>query len=137
MVLTIMDVFCKTLRCAIIPHTLDKNVDKSLYGVWTLPDLEIIAPWLPACLRYIRSTYKILIKLDLPSEALDIAASFILDLRLYSMNVLFKQTIELVKQLHKVENWKIECTNSHNGVTELVINCKFFIVLTRRHILAD
>lgn len=120
MVLTIIELFCKTLRSAIISHTLDKNFDKTLYGSWNSISLEIIAPWLPACLRYIRTTYKILIKLDLPSEALDIIASLILDLRIYCMSVLFKQTTEQIKELSKQESWKIEFTGNANGVTDLV-----------------
>lgn len=120
MVLTIIEMFCKTLRSAIIPHTLDKNVDKQLCGAWSLSDIDIIAPWLPACLRYIRATYKILIKLDLPSEALDIIAGLILDLRVYCMSILFKQTTEQVKHLHKQETWKIEFSSTHSGITDLV-----------------
>lgn len=120
MVLTIIETFCKTFRSAIVSHTLDKNADKALLNSWPSVDMDTLAPWLPACLRYIRSTYKILIKLDLPSEVLDIVASLILDLRIYSMSILFKQTTEQVKQLHATENWIIDFKNAHSGITELV-----------------
>lgn len=125
MVLTLIETFCKTFRSAIINHTLDKNVDKALLNSWPLVDMDILAPWLPACLRYIRITYKILIKLDLPSEVLDIVASLILDLRIYSMSILFKQTTEQVKQLHLTETWQIDSKNLHSGITDLV--CVLFI----------
>lgn len=120
-VLSIMEAFCKTLRSAIIPHTLDKSTDKATYGTWSTPDSDTIKPWLPACLRYVRSTYSILIKLDLPSEALDIVFKFILDLRIHCMSVLFKQASDQIEQLSKQETWKIEFTGKHNGVTELPI----------------
>ncbi|KAF5294233.1 hypothetical protein FQA39_LY13481 [Lamprigera yunnana] len=119
MVMTIMELFCKTLRSAIIPHTLDKNIDKTIIGAWIVSDTDIIALWLPVCLRYVRNTYKILIKLDLPSEALDIISMFIFDLKLYCISVLLKQTTEQVKQLSKQETWKIEFSKNSSGITDL------------------
>ncbi|KAK5639326.1 hypothetical protein RI129_011818 [Pyrocoelia pectoralis] len=120
-VMTIIELFCKTLRSAVIPHTLDKTADKALVGAWTIPDIDIIALWLPVCLRYVRATYKILIKLDLPSEALDLISTFILDFKLYCMSVLLKQTTEQVRQLSNQENWKIEFAGNRSGITELPI----------------
>ncbi|KAF5284856.1 hypothetical protein FQR65_LT13408 [Abscondita terminalis] len=119
MVMTIMELFCKALRAAIIPHTLDKTTDKSLIGAWTVLDTDVIALWLPVCLRHIRITYKILIKLDLPSEALDFISSFILDVRLCCMSVLLKKTTEQVKLLSKQESWKIDLSGTHSGITDL------------------
>lgn len=120
-VLAIMEMFCKTLRAAIIPHTLDKNYDKATFGSWAQSDTELVKPWLPACLRHVRATYAILIKLDLPNEALDIVFTFILDLRIYCMNILFKQAAEQIEQLSKQETWRIEFNGKHNGITELPI----------------
>lgn len=120
-VLTIMETYCKSLRAAIIPHTLDKSVDKSTYGTWMVPELDVIAMYLPDCLRYVRATYSVLIKLDLPSEPLDIVFGIIMDLRIHCMSVLFKQSIEEVKQLSKMETWRIEFTSTHSGITRLPI----------------
>ncbi|XP_025831157.1 exocyst complex component 2-like [Agrilus planipennis] len=114
-VLTIIETFCKMLRAAVIPHTLDKNVDKSTVGSWSVKDINIIALWLPNILRHVRSSYNILIKLDLPNEALNIVSDLILDLKIFCMSVLFKQATEQVRQLQKQEDWKIE----FNGVTGL------------------
>lgn len=121
MVMTVMDTFCKTIRLALMPRTLDKNTDKGCYSSWNSLNTDILASWLPACLRNVRTTYSTLIKLDLPSEALDIVFSVILDLRIYCTNVLFKQRIDEVKWLHKRETWKIEFTNTHSGITNLPI----------------
>lgn len=96
-----------------------------MYGNWNIPELDIIAPFLPDCLRYVRSTYAILIKLDLPSEPLDVISHLILDLRIYSMSILFEQTIEQIKQLGKQENWKLEFKGTQHGITDLVRNRSF------------
>lgn len=101
---------------------MDKSSDKNLHGLWHIPELDILAPFLPDCLRYVRATYAILIKLDLPSDALDIISNFILDLRIYSMSILFEQTSEQIKQLHKQETWKLEFKGAQHGVTDLVKN---------------
>ncbi|GJQ70006.1 hypothetical protein Trydic_g13367 [Trypoxylus dichotomus] len=119
MVLNIMEVFCKRLRAAIIPHTLDKNTDRTTYEPWALPDIDLMAIYLPDCLRYVRYSYAILVKLDLPSEALDIVLAFIMDLRIHCMCILFKKTTDNVKQFSKQEKWKIEISESYSGITEL------------------
>lgn len=115
-----MEVFCKRLRAAIIPHTLDKNMDRNTYEAWTLPDIDVMAVYLPDCLRYVRLSYAILVKLDLPSDALDIVLAFISDLRIHCMCVLFKKTTDNIKRLSKQEKWKVEISGSHNGITDLV-----------------
>ncbi|XP_966441.2 exocyst complex component 2 [Tribolium castaneum] len=117
-VMTIMESFCKSIRSSLIPNTLDK-ADKSALGSWTIPELEEVAPFLPEILRCVRSTYIALIKLDLPSEALDIVSSLLLDLRIHCMSTLFKQAAEQIKQLN--ENWKIDFSGNHVGITELPI----------------
>lgn len=119
-----MEMFCKSIRAAIIPHTLDKNKDKNFIGSWSLPEIDIVAMYMPDCLRYVRSTFAILLKLDLPSEPLQIVSELILDLRIHCMSILFKQTIVQVKQLAKEETWKIECSTTHHGITKLVSNLK-------------
>ena len=115
--MTIMECFCKSIRSSLIPNTLDKS-DKNTFGTWTIPELEEVAPFLPEILRCVRSTYIALIKLDLPSEALDIISALLLDLRIHCMSTLFKQAAEQIKQLD--ENWKIDFSGDHIGITELV-----------------
>lgn len=115
-----MDTFCKTLRASLLPHTFDKNIDRQQYGIWSPLETDVMASWLPHCLRYVRSTYSIFIRLDLPSDALDIISTLILDLRLYCITVLFKQAIDQIKSLEKKETWKIEFSSGHSGITQLV-----------------
>lgn len=119
-VLTLMHIFCDTVRSALLPHTYDKNTDRQEFGGWQPLETDIIASWLPHCLRYVRSTYSIFIRLDLPSDALDIILKLILDLRLYCITVLFKQAIDQIRGLEKKENWKIEFSGGHSGITQLV-----------------
>lgn len=121
-----MEGFCKRLRASIIPHTLDKNADKNLEESWTIPDINIMAMYLPDCLRYVRHSYSILVKLDLPSEALDIVLNFILDLRIRSMHILFSKTTDTILQFNKQEHWKVEIIESHSGITHLVKIIKIF-----------
>ncbi|KAJ3639449.1 hypothetical protein Zmor_002810 [Zophobas morio] len=123
-VMTIMECFCKSIRSSLIPNTLDKS-DKNTFGTWTIPELEEVAPFLPEILRCVRSTYIALIKLDLPSEALDIISALLLDLRIHCMSTLFKQAAEQIKQLD--ENWKIDFSGDHIGITELPIKFECII----------
>nr|CAD7410779.1 unnamed protein product [Timema cristinae] len=82
MVLAPIELLSGLLRAAILPHTLDRMSPlRTSYGMWPPQGLEGVGPWLPHCLRYIRSTYTSLIRLDLPNEALTIIASLIFDLR--------------------------------------------------------
>lgn len=82
MVLTSIEQFTGILRAAILLHTLDRStIQKQSYGVWPSQNQDNVVLWLPHCLRYVRSMYSTLIRLDLPNEALDIISSLIFDLR--------------------------------------------------------
>ncbi|XP_023727524.1 exocyst complex component 2 [Cryptotermes secundus] len=120
MVLTTIELFSGLLRAAVLPHTLDRmSIQRQTYGTWPSQGMEGVGPWLPRCLRYVRSTYSSLIRLDLPGEALDIVAILIFDLRVHCMSTLFQQASEHVKSLHKMETWKIEFDSKHGGITAL------------------
>ncbi|PSN46362.1 Exocyst complex component 2, partial [Blattella germanica] len=111
MVLTAIELFSGLLRAAILPHTLDRmSVQRQTYGTWPSQGLEGVGPWLPHCLRYVRSTYKLNRKLNYV---------FILHYRLHCMSTLFQQASEHVKSLHKRETWKIEFDSKHGGITSL------------------
>ena len=120
MILNIIDLFGKKIRATIIPHTLDKNMDRSHYKNWSLPDINTLAVHLPDCLRFIRQTYAILIKLDLPSEALDIVLGIIVDTRIHCMIVMFKREVEKIKKLQEQETWRVKFEYSETGITDLV-----------------
>lgn len=109
---------------------------------------DVDAKWLLHILRCVRQMYASLIHLDLPSEALDIFGSFILNLRyilkLYNLRVqlnsslynficlffiyyriqcliaLFKQGADNIIALNREETWQIEYLNEDGGVTKLV-----------------
>ncbi|KAL3277365.1 hypothetical protein HHI36_012715 [Cryptolaemus montrouzieri] len=118
MVMSLMQTFCKTIRSAIIPHTLDSSERNSL-GSWSNPDLRDMALYLPELLRSVRSTYATLIKLDLPRDALNIISTLLLDLRIHCMVVLFKQTINQIKLLE--EDWNILFNKKISSVTNLPV----------------
>ncbi|XP_044741361.1 exocyst complex component 2 [Chrysoperla carnea] len=129
MILSVIETFCKYVREAVLPHTIDK---KSLTATsssspsqpttslaWPVLELDSITEWLPHCLRYVRSSYTMLIKLDLPGEALDIVATLVQDLRMHTLSSLFKQATDKIKLLHKQETWRIEYEGNYGGITDL------------------
>ncbi|XP_050302018.1 exocyst complex component 2 isoform X2 [Anthonomus grandis grandis] len=124
MVMNVIETFCKYVRASLIPTTLEKN-DKTQYGSLTLPDRDEMVLYLPELLQQVRSTYSTFIKLDLPSEALDIISQLLLDLRIHCMSLIFQQTTEQIKQLN--ENWKINYSGKYTGVTGLPLKFLSFI----------
>ncbi|XP_014471188.1 PREDICTED: exocyst complex component 2 [Dinoponera quadriceps] len=80
---------------------------------------DVEALWLLHILRCIRQMYASLIHLDLPSDALDIFGSFILDLRIQCLVALFKQGADNITALSRKETWQIEYLNEDGGVTKL------------------
>ncbi|CAG9770849.1 unnamed protein product [Ceutorhynchus assimilis] len=116
MVMNVIETYCKYVRGSLIPNTLDKT-ERAQYGTLTLPERDEMALYLPELLHSVRSAYSTFIKLDLPSEALDLVNLVLLDLRIHCMSIMFQQTTEQIKQL--TENWKINYTGKFTGVTEL------------------
>ncbi|EZA62577.1 hypothetical protein DMN91_005509 [Ooceraea biroi] len=80
---------------------------------------DVEATWLLHILRCVRQMYASLIHLDLPSEALDIFGSFILELRIQCLVALFKQGADDIAALSRKETWQIEYLNENGGVTKL------------------
>lgn len=126
MVMNGIDTFCKYVRVSLIPHTLDKS-ERAQLGSLTLPEREEMSQYLPELLHSVRSTYATFIKLDLPSEALDIVSNLLLDLRIHCMSIMFQQTTEQIKQL--TENWQVNYNGQFTGVTELPV--KFLNLIER------
>lgn len=118
-VMTVIGLMCGLLRGAILPHTLDRqSADKTNY-MWPTLRGDVLSDWLPHCLRFVRSTYSMLIGLDLPGEALDIVSKLVFDLRLYCMTTSLKHAAEQVKALHKKETWVLEFDIKSGGITQL------------------
>lgn len=78
-ILSIISTFTKTITEAILttPST-NKTASINQEEIWPaeITQAETIVEWLPHCLRYVRSCYTTLIKIDLPSEALDIIGTY-------------------------------------------------------------
>jgi len=119
MVLGSIRYFCNLIRAAVIPQTFDKKGEDVVeYGDWG-HDGKKIGPWLPQCLRDVRSTYSTLIQLDLPSQALDIVKRLSTDMRLQCLQMIFQTVIDEVHLLHEKEEWKQEITDKHGAITQL------------------
>lgn len=69
------------LKAALLPN--QKNVSTIKITAWpnTNSTVNQYIPWIAHCLRYIRVSYATLIRLDLPSDALDIVSKFIDEMR--------------------------------------------------------
>ena len=97
-----------------IPQTFDKKGEDVVeYGDWG-HDGKKVGPWLPQCLRDVRSTYSTLIQLDLPTQALDIVKRLSTDMRLQCLQMIFQTVIDEVHLLHEKEEWKQVITGLRN-----------------------
>ncbi|XP_055588064.1 exocyst complex component 2 [Uranotaenia lowii] len=110
-ILTVIEQFCSYLKAALLPPNSTRSLLASnMKGLPTWPpsnpSLNYLITWLPHCLRYIRVSYATLIRLDLPSEALDIVLKLIDEMRLYCLSTVLKKANEKVKKLHEKETWE-------------------------------
>uniref|UniRef100_A0A7G3AXB2 Exocyst complex component 2 n=1 Tax=Lutzomyia longipalpis TaxID=7200 RepID=A0A7G3AXB2_LUTLO len=64
--------------------------------------------WLPNCLRFVRICYASLIRLDLPSEVLDIVQKLIDEIRLNCLATILKKAIDRTGNLGKKETWAMD-----------------------------
>lgn len=110
-ILGIIEQFCSFLRAALLPSLANPR----LYSTIDIPKWPTSASannqfaiWIPQCLRFVRVTYASLIRLDLPSEALDIVSKLINDLRLHSLLTILKKTTDKAKHLHEKETWEVK-----------------------------
>ncbi|XP_018392147.1 PREDICTED: exocyst complex component 2 [Cyphomyrmex costatus] len=106
------------------------------YAMGTMKNMcshDVEARWLLHILRCVRQMYASLIHLDLPSEALDIFGSFILDLRIHCLRALFKQGAYNIKALRKRETWQIEYLNEDGGITRLPNLFEEIVLAILRH----
>lgn len=114
--------FCNLLRAAILPHTLNKSdpvKSRQMYGIWSNSGFDAVLVWLPHCLRYFRTCYSCFIRIDLPSDALDMFSKLIFELRLFIVTTLFRQTSDEIAALPKKEDWHIEMHDTYGGITHL------------------
>lgn len=123
-ILTVIEQFCSYLKAALIPHNSQRSfLANNLKGLPSWPasnlSLNYLITWLPHCLRYVRVSYATLIRLDLPSEALDIVLKLIDEMRLYYLSTILKKANEKVKKLHEKETWEFT-VEEFPGATGLV-----------------
>lgn len=111
-ILTSIEQFCSYLRAAILSASGQKTsfTGGASSNPLTWPNNSTSAighflPWLPQCLRFVRTSYATLIRLDLPSEVLDIVQKLIDQIRLYCLTTIFKKALIRVKSLHDKEMW--------------------------------
>lgn len=109
-IITSIEAFCSYMRSAIFTAAGQRMVNSINNPSWPAQSISSIyqfIPWLPQCLRYIRIAYATLIRVDLPSEVLDIIQKLINQIRLLCLSTLFVKTTEKVKQLDARETWKL------------------------------
>lgn len=129
-IITSIEAFCSYLRSAIFSAAGQRTVNTGNNPTWpsqTDSSIYQFMPWLPQCLRYIRIAYATLIRVDLPSEVLDIIQKLINQLRLLCLSTLFIKTIEKVKRLDSKETWKLAIAD-FPGATELPLLFEEMIV---------
>ncbi|XP_046387065.1 exocyst complex component 2 [Ischnura elegans] len=124
MVMEAVRVFCDLIRGALLPPPVPAErlrrgpapqapVAATEPGGW-------VGAWLPHCIRHVRrQAYEPLVRLDLPSEALDAVTSLLFDLRLCCMVTLFRHATEGVRSLHRKETWRMEMDERQEGITDL------------------
>lgn len=107
-IMTSIDTFCSYLRSVILTASGQRTVNTSNAPVWPVTSnattIQFI-PWIPQCLRFVRIAYATLIRVDLPSEALDIVQKLINHIRLFCLSTIFMKANDKVKRLDDKETW--------------------------------
>ncbi|KAG5344167.1 EXOC2 protein, partial [Acromyrmex charruanus] len=109
------------------------NMQHAMGAMKSMCSHDVEARWLLHILRCVRQMYASLIHLDLPSEALDIFGSFILDLRIQCLIALFKQGADNTAALSQKETWQIEYLNEDGGVTRLPYLFEEIVLVISKH----
>lgn len=120
-IISSIEAFCSYLRSAIFSAVGQRIANTATTQNWPASSSSNIfqfIPWLPQCLRYIRIAYATFIRVDLPSEVLDIIHKLINQIRLLCLSMLFKKTLEKVKNLDTKETWQMTVPD-FPGVTSL------------------
>lgn len=120
-IITSIETFCSYLRNAILSASGQRNYTTST-PAWPATSNSTILqfiPWISQCLRYIRIAYATLIRVDLPSEVLDIIQKIINQIRLFCLSTIFKKAIEKVKRLDEKETWNLGTVADFPGATNL------------------
>ncbi|GAB0097923.1 Exocyst complex component 2 [Sergentomyia squamirostris] len=110
-ILTAIEQMCFYLRAALLPSSSGLKSTSSGGLTWPFTSqssLNQFLQWLPNCLRFVRICYASLIRLDLPSEVLDIVQKLIDEIRLHCLATILKKAIDKTSQLNKKETWTMD-----------------------------
>lgn len=108
-ILNSIEQFCNYLRAALLPNM--KNISGITWPNNSSSAIHQYTPWIPHCLKNVRISYATLIRLDMPSEALDIILKLIDEIRLYCASTIFKKSVEKVEKLGKKETWEMNVSD--------------------------
>lgn len=120
-IMTSIDTFCSYLRAVILTASGHQTLSTSNAPVWPVNSNAAtmhFIPWIPQCLRFVRIAYATLIRVDLPSEALDIVQKLINHIRLFCLSTIFRKAIEKAKRLDDRETWNLS-KSDFAGATNL------------------
>lgn len=120
-IMTSIDTFCSYLRAVILTASGQRTLIASDAPVWPVTSHAAAAtfiPWIPQCLRFVRIAYATLIRVDLPSEALDIVQKLINQIRLFCLSTILLKAIEKVARLDEKESWNLS-KSDFAGATQL------------------
>lgn len=121
-IITSIETFCSYLRTAILSASGQRNYNATNTPSWPATSNSSIIqfiPWISQCLRYVRIAYATLIRVDLPSEVLDIIQKIINQIRLFCLSTIFKKAIDKVKKLDEKETWSLGSVSDFPGATNL------------------
>lgn len=119
-IITSIEAFCSYIRMAILSVSGQRIVNTSNAPQWpatTSSSIIQFLPWISQCLRYIRIAYATLVRVDLPSEVLDIVQKLINQIRLFCLTTIFNKAIEKVKYLVEKETYQL--SQDFPGATNL------------------
>lgn len=110
MILNAIEKFCMYLKVAMCTTDAEALSLRQTLGLnWhiTHGGHEAFKSWLPQCLRYTRITYATLIRLDMPSVALDIVQKLIDETRLHCFTNIFERATQKCSKLTESESWEM------------------------------
>lgn len=84
----------------------------------TLGDAALLS-WLANNLKKLREAYDALIKLDLPSQPLDIVKRVIQDVKVQGMVAFLQEGMRRIKKLEAKETWEVELFSEYGAITKL------------------
>lgn len=109
-IMSSIDTFCAYLRAVILTASGQRTANTTNAPTWPVVSnsatIQFI-PWIPQCLRFVRIAYATLIRVDLPSEALDIVQRLINQIRLFCLSTIFAKANDKVKRLDERESWHL------------------------------